>query len=102
MWTQSQLAEPAVEERIRTCAEWMNLHLPGKHLVVVGFWTDWSYLNGVLANAFTINTASSVTVIDPSPTADLQAKAPNLWDKLTTLSNAFEHVRASGNDALKS
>ena len=34
----------------------MNLNLPGRHLVVVGFWTDWGYLNDVLTEALTIET----------------------------------------------
>jgi hypothetical protein len=78
----------------------MNLHLPGKDLVVVGFWTDWGYLNDVLRDAFTIQNARSVTVVDPSSGADLQSKAPDLWSKLNSLSNIFEHVRASGADVL--
>jgi hypothetical protein len=78
----------------------MNLHLPGRHLVVIGFWTDWGYLNDVIENAFTINTASSVTVIDPSTTTDLRTKAPNLWNKLSGLSSVFEHIQASGAEAL--
>ncbi len=100
LWTQGQLTDPVVLERIQTCSQWMNLHLPGKHIVVVGFWTDWGYFNDVLANALSVDSASSVTVIDPSPTAELQSKAPNLWDKLNTLSHLFEHVQASGADAL--
>ncbi len=100
LWTQGQLSEAAIQARVTSCSSWMNLNLPGKHLVIVGFWTDWGYLNDVLGNAFAINTASSVTVIDPSPTADLQAKAPGLWAKLTHLSAVFEHVQASGADAL--
>ncbi len=100
LWTQSQLAESEVQTRVGSCSQWMNLHLPGKHLVVVGFWTDWGYLSDVLANAFAIDNASSVTVIDPSPTASLQAKAPNLWARLNGLSRVFEHVQASGADAL--
>lgn len=101
LWTQGQLAQPVIQGRISSCSQWMNLHLPGKHLVVVGFWTDWGYLNDVLFNAFAINNASSVTVIDPSPTADLETKAPNLWVKLNTLSNEFEHVQASSDEALE-
>jgi len=101
LWTEGQLADPVIRERMMSCWQWMNLHLPGKHLVVVGFWTDWGYLNDVLANAFEVDGASSVTVIDPSPMADLQAKAPNLWTKLTSLSRVFEHVQASGADALE-
>lgn len=101
LWTQGQLAEPAVQRCVQSCSQWMNLHLPGKHLVVVGFWTDWGYLNDVLANAFAIDNASSVTVIDPGSTADLQAKAPKLWAKLNSVSHEFEHVPASGADALE-
>jgi len=101
LWTAAQLAEPAVQARVESCSQWMNLHLPGRHLVVVGFWTDWGYLNDVLANAFTITNAISVTVIDPTPSAGLKAKAAQLWDKLTTLSAAFEHIQDSGDDILE-
>ncbi len=100
LWTQGQLAEVEVQARIEGCSQWMNLHLPGKHLVVVGFWTDWGYLNDVLANAFNITNALSVTVIDPTPSAALQAKAPHLWDRLTKLSNSFEHLQESGDVVL--
>lgn len=100
LWTEGQLADPVIQARVASCSQWMNLHLPRKHLVVVGFWTDWSYLNDVLANAFAVDNASSVTVVDPSPMADLQAKAPNLWTKLNSLSCVFEHVQASGADTL--
>ena len=100
LWTQGQLTELNIQKRIQSCSQWMNLHLPGRHLVVIGFWTDWGYLNDVFENAFAIDNASSVTVIDPSSTADLQKKAPNLWTKLNGLSRVFEHVQASGADAL--
>jgi hypothetical protein len=96
LWTQAQLAEPDVKQRIESCSNWMNVHLPGKHLLVVGFWTDWGYLNDVFASAFAIKNAHSVTVVDPEPSAKLQAKAPDLWDKLNKLSNSFEHVQESG------
>ena len=101
LWTQGQLADPDVQGRVKSCSEWMNLHLPGKHLIVIGFWTDWGYLNDVIGNAFTIDNATSVTVIDPSTAMELQTKAPNLWKKLNGLSSVFEHVQASGADALE-
>lgn len=100
LWTKGQLAEPAIQSKIESCSQWITQNLPGKHLVVVGFWTDWGYLNDVLANAFTINTAASVTVVDPSPTPDLNTKAPDLWAKLNALSAKFEHVAVSGADFL--
>jgi hypothetical protein len=37
LWTQGQLAEGAVKQRIESCSQWMNLHLPGKHLVVANY-----------------------------------------------------------------
>jgi hypothetical protein len=101
LWTQGQLAETSTQQRVLGCSNWMNLHLPGKHLVVVGFWTDWGYLNNVLADAFTITNARSVMVLDPTPSANLQTKAPQLWDKLTTLSADFEHVEESGDSILE-
>lgn len=100
LWTHGQLDIPLIQERTNSCSQWISLNLPGKHLVVVGFWTDWGYLNDVLAAAFTINTAASVTVIDPSPSANLQGKAPLLWTNLNNLSRVFEHVQASGSDVL--
>lgn len=101
LWTKAQLAEPAVQAQIQSCSQWMNLHLPGRHLLVVGFWTDWGYLNDVLADAFAITNALSVTVIDPTPSAALEVKAPELWEKLTTLSAAFEHIQESGDEVLE-
>jgi hypothetical protein len=100
LWTQGQLAEPDVAATVTSCAQWITQNLPGKHLVVVGFWSDWGYLNDVLASTFAIQTAASVTVIDPCSAPDLEAKAPALWAKLNALSADFEHVQESGADFL--
>ena len=101
LWTQAQLADPAIQARMECFSDWMKLALPGKDLVVVGFWSDWSYLNDALANAFSIDNARSVTVIDPSPTVTLQTKAPAFWAKLNGMSDAFVHIQASGDEALE-
>ena len=100
LWTGGQLNEPTIQNRVTSSTQWMGLHLPGKHIVVVGFWTDWGYLNNVLADAFAVNNAASVTVVDTGSTTDLQTKAPDLWAKMTGLSVSFDHVRASGADFL--
>ena len=100
LWTHRQLEDPLIKPRIESCTRWIRLHLRGKHLVVVGFWSDWGYLNDAIAAAFEESGPSSVTVIDPSTTTELQAKAPTLWAKLTTTSVLFEHISASGADAL--
>jgi hypothetical protein len=101
LWTQAQLAEQPVEERVRTCSEWMRLQLPGKDLMVIGFWTDWGYLNDVIADALDAGGFNSVTVIDCSDSADLQRKAPRLWSMLNRGSANFNHIRESGSLALK-
>jgi hypothetical protein len=100
LWTQSQLGEADVQKRVKSCSDWMTQNLPGRHLLVIGFWTDWGYLNDVLADAFKIKNAASVTVVDPSTAAELEAKAPVMWAKLKALSASFEHVQASGADLL--
>jgi hypothetical protein len=82
LWTQGQLHDPAIADRIQTCFAWMTVNLPAKDLLIVGFWTDWGYFNDVLANAIAVQNFNSVTVIDPAPTADLQTKAPALWNRL--------------------
>lgn len=101
LWTQAQLNEPEIQQRIKNCADWMAVHLPAKDLLIVGFWTDWGYLNDVLANAIALNGINSVTVIDPASDADLQAKAPLLWKRLTTVGVPFTHLQASGAEALE-
>jgi len=101
LWAQAQLAEPAIADRIASCSQWMGLTLPGKDLLVVGFWTDWGYLNDVIANALNVNPFGSVTVVDPKSSADLQVNAPTLWARLTGGTVHFQHVQASGADALE-
>jgi hypothetical protein len=101
LWAKAQLAERAVADRIASCSHWMELTLPGKDLLVVGFWTDWGYLNDVIANALNVNPFGSVTVVDPKSAADLQATAPTLWARLTAGTAHFQHVPASGADALE-
>lgn len=96
LWTQLQLPEAGIAERVQSCTDWMTLNLPGRDLLIVGFWSDWGYLNDVIANALAIGAATSITVVDPSTTLDLAAKAPSLWAKLSGTAAPFEHVQASG------
>lgn len=100
LWTTAQLGDADVVDHITTCSNWMKLELPGKDLVVIGFWTDCGYLNDVLADALDVTGFSSVTVINPEPTAALQTKAPTLWARLSGGTANFKHIQASGADAL--
>jgi len=100
LWTQAQLGDPDVAATIHACADWMRLTLPGKDLLVVGFWTDWGYLNNVIAKALSTMAFGSVTVVDIATTAELQAKAPTLWTTLTSGTANFRHCQGSGAEAL--
>ena len=98
LWTHDQLVLPDVAARVESCKAWMGLNLPARDLLVVGFWTDWGYLNGVLADAVAGGTTNSITVVDPQPSNTLEQKAPVLWATLTTC-----HIsRTSKNRAMTS
>jgi hypothetical protein len=101
LWTHPQLEDVTIQQRVQSCSQWMNLNLPGKDLLIIGFWTDWGYLNDVLANSLEHKNAHSVTVIDPATSETLTEKAPLLWARLNALSHSFEHIPVSGADALK-
>ena len=73
--------------------------LAGKDLVVLGFWTDWGYLNEIIGTVLAGPGLASVTVVDLLDEAQLIAKAPELWATLN-LCGTFNRFQASGNDAL--
>lgn len=100
VWTASQFAEAAVNERMRWCSEWMRLHLPGRHLVVIGFWSDWDYLNQIFSDAFAARDAVSVTVVNRGSTDEIRQKAAALWDKLNAAGPHFAHLQMSSDDFL--
>jgi hypothetical protein len=100
LWTTGQLAETEIAQTIQSCTDWMRLHLPHKDLLIVGFWTDWGYLNRVLITAVNTIAFGSVTVVDPDTSANLQNKAPELWATLSPGPN-FKHFDKSGVDALE-
>lgn len=100
VWAPSQLHDPTISDRIAKSKTWIAANLRQKDLLVVGFWSDWDYLNRVLGDAVQGLNPLSVTVIDPSPTATLQAKAPGLWALAHQPQVTFAHIQESGADAL--
>lgn len=100
VWAPSQLNDPTISDRIAKSKIWMAANLRQKDLLVVGFWSDWDYLNQVLGDAVQGLEPLSLTVIDPSPTAVLQTKAPGLWALAHQPQVTFSHIQESGADAL--
>jgi hypothetical protein len=100
VWALSQLHDPVIASRIDKSKVWMAANLRQKDLLVVGFWSDWDYLNRIVGDAVQSLEPLSVTVIDPSEAADLQRKAPDLWAVAHQPHVTFTHVPESGADAL--
>lgn len=100
VWAPSQLLDPLVVARIDRSKVWMAANLRQKDLLVVGFWSDWDYLNQIVGGALQGLDPLSVTVIDLSGAADLEQKAPDLWALAHQPHVTFTHVQESGADAL--
>ena len=101
IWVNSQIdSTESISARIDNITRWMNVNLREKDLLVIGFWTDWSYLNTIFQNTFENVAPHSVTIIDPSDSLVLKGKAPKLWDLFNGENIVFSHVRESGADFL--
>ena len=100
VWAPKQLDQEPIKSRIERSRNWLNLHLSNKDLLVVGFWSDWSYLNAVFDEALGGVHPAKVIIVDPSNTPVLEAKAPGLWALGNQVDVTFMHVNASGADFL--
>lgn len=96
IWAAGQVATDPIKSRIEECAEWLGGRLLNRDLVIVGFWTDWDYLNQVLEKALGAVNPSRVIVVDLCETAAFQTKAPALYALGTRADIEFCHVRVSG------
>lgn len=96
VWAPGQLAAPPVSERIASSATWLQTALLDKDLLIVGYSTDWDYLNEVIAQTLGAVSPASVLVVDPSPTAEFVAKAPDLAALADRAKKGAFHLQLSG------
>jgi hypothetical protein len=101
IWTPSQLAKEPVASRIAGSRDWLKTQLLNRDIVIVGYFTDWDYLNAVLGQAVGTVTPSRVIVVDPSDGATLALKAPQLYALGNRAAKIFGHVQSSGDVFLK-
>ena len=101
IWATGQIDLDPIMTRIAECASWLELRLANSDLLVVGFSTDWDYLNQVLNNSLGAVNPSRVIIVDPSESSGLMEKAPVLYTLGQKAKVAFFHVRSSGDDFLK-
>jgi len=96
VWSASQIETQPLAGRIDRTRTWMAANLREKDFLVVGFWTDWDYLNSVIGSALEGVTPRSVTLVDLDTEERLQQKAPGLWELAHRDGVLFTHVRESG------
>jgi len=102
VWTPKQLEEEPIKTRIYESGAWLKQYLRDKDLLVVGFWSDWSYLNAVLGVALGAVYPSRVTIVDLAETEELSKKAPQLCALGEGSVADYRHVQVSGADFLES
>jgi len=100
VWAPGQLTASPVAERIASSATWLQNALIDKDLLVIGYSTDWDYLNQVIGETLGLVSPASVLVVDPSSTTDFTAKAPDLAALADRATKGSLHLQASGSDFL--
>jgi hypothetical protein len=101
VWAAGQVGAEPTKTRIEECGAWLANRLLDRDLVIVGYWTDWDYLNQVLETSLGAVNPSRVIVIDPCETASFAAKAPALFALGQRATQEFCHVRISGDAFLE-
>ncbi len=100
VWAPSQVAVEPLASRIAGSATWMESRLLDRDLIIVGYFTDWDHLNGVLERTLGQVRPARVIVVDPSDGAWLATKAPALHALGGRAASEFLHVNASGAEFL--
>lgn len=102
IWFREQLDQPSLKAQMDAFRLWLQTHLLGRDILIVGFWSDWAYLSEIFAHTVRATGPNSVYLVDPSPEATLRTKAPDLWDWVHSPGIAFYHEQESGADFLES
>ena len=100
VWAPGQLTTEPVLGRIENSKNWLNANLVNKDILIVGYWTDWDYLNTVLSQTLNDIYPSRVIVINPEDTNEFRIKAPALFALGHRSTSSFDHVKVSGHDFL--
>jgi hypothetical protein len=101
LWTAEQLTAPPLQTRVPDAALWAKNRLMNRDILVVGFFTDWDYLNTILADALDAVHPANLIVVDPDDPGNLQVKAPNLYAVGENAAHRFYHVQEYGDVFLR-
>lgn len=96
VWAAGQVAAEPIKTRLADGAAWLTQRLLDRDLVIVGYWTDWDYLNEVLEQSLGAVSPSRIIVVDPCDTATFETKAKALFELGERATSGFFHVKESG------
>jgi hypothetical protein len=100
VWSPNQLDAEPVASRINNSSAWLGPQLLNRDLLVIGYWTDWDYLNTLLARTLGTVNPARVIVVTPAPPNSLAEKAPELMAIGDRARVSFHHIQMSGADFL--
>jgi hypothetical protein len=104
IWCVSQLESSPIKENVHASKAWLAGHLRERDLILIGFWSDWAYLNEILTDCVSDISPRMILLVAPDEPAVLMAKAPELWKWANSDLSKFFHVKMSGHhflDALR-
>lgn len=101
VWCSRQLTMEPICDRIGAFKDWMRGNLRGNDLLLIGYWTDWPYLNETFADCIRDLRPPSVVLVNPDEPENLREKAEGLWDWVIESDTDFHHVPLGGNDFLE-
>ncbi|MER8899355.1 SIR2 family protein [Mesorhizobium sp. M0676] len=96
VWAAGQVVAEPIQTRLAEGAAWLTQRLLDRDLVIVGYWTDWDYLNEVLEQSLAAVSPSRIIVVDPCNTAVFETKAKALFELGQRATSGFFHVQESG------
>ena len=102
VWSVLQLGAQPIRNRIAGNAAWLSHRLANRDLLIVGYATDWDYLNQVLREVLGAVAPALVIIVNLSDGVALAAKAPQLVALGGRASLRFLHVSASADEFLDS
>lgn len=100
LWCRDQLSRPEIQSRQAALMTQLTSLLTGKDLAIIGFWTDWAYLNELFQSTISSLGPRRLYAIDIATPAELRSKAPGLWAWAHSGAIEFRHVPMSGAEFL--
>lgn len=100
VWARGQLEAHPVAGRIASSAQWLEGRLLNRDLLIVGYSTDWAYLNAILQSTLGHVTPCRVIVVNLAESAVFVERAAELYALGERATVRFGYVTASAADFL--